>query len=376
MRARRATEQSRDHQLVAEQHDGDGERDRVRKREPDPEVELALRDQALHDVEAVGVEQVEERGREKVERAAEARIDVRERDRQQRQDQREDGHRDAPEQLGALGVAVGQREHLGRDRLARGRERARDRRLEHAPEALELDDAEVRAAGAALVAAAVLQHDVARSVGACLEPRDARHGRLVLRLVDRVQEDVADRPVEGVDALDEDDDLRPPELAEEARRDERELVARLELALELELPLLGPGRQEQRQGDDRDQERRREQHDRPQERRQRLSRGLPDDHLAVAVPARERQQHGQEDRDRQQDVEPGEGVEAQEREDAVGGHGAAGRLREQAQHQVGEQDGGQDQEKPDRCRRQFPGQRTAKDHDAGKSFDFFAVICR
>jgi hypothetical protein len=130
------------------------------------------------------------------------------------------------------------------------------------------------------------------------------------------------------------------------------------------------------QGDDRDEERRREQHDRPQQRGQRLPRGLPDDHLAVAVPAREREQHGQEDRDRQQDVEPGEGVEAQEREDAVGGHGAAGRLREQAQHQVGEQDGGQDQEKPDRCRRQFPGQRTAEDHDAGKSFDFFAVICR
>ena len=85
----------------------------------------------------------------------------------------------------------------------------------------------------------------------------------VLALVDRVQEDVADPSVERVDAVDVHDEADATELAEEARHDERELVARLELALVLDSPLLGPRRQEQRQRDDRDEERRGEPQDRP-----------------------------------------------------------------------------------------------------------------
>ena len=66
------------------------------------------------------------------------------------------------------------------------------------------------------------------------------------------------RAVERVDALDEDDQVGAAELAEEPGRQQRDLVARLELALVFELALLGPRRQEQRQHDDRDEERRRE----------------------------------------------------------------------------------------------------------------------
>ena len=171
-----------------------------------------------------------------------------ERDREQRQHQREDRHRDAPEQLGALacgrrrtssaavGIAlfdVGQRARLGG--------------LDAPSELVELDQAEVGRARLALVAAAVLEHHEAVAVGLLDEMPEARDGRRVLVVVDRMQEDVADAAVDGIDALDVDDDARAPELAEQAGRQDRELVARLELALVLDLALLGPRRQEQRQ---------------------------------------------------------------------------------------------------------------------------------
>jgi hypothetical protein len=244
------------------------------------------------------------------------------------------------------------------------------------PRPLELDDPEIGAAGRALVAPAVLEHDVARAVGSFLEARHARERRRVLLVVDRVQEDVADRAVERVDALEEHDEVRARELAEQPRRDERELVARLELALELDLAPLGPRRQEQRKRDDRDEERRREPQDRLQQRGQRLARRHPHDHLAVAVPARQREQHGQEQRDREQDVQVEQGVEAEQRQDSVGRDRAAGRAGEQAQHEIGEQDRRQDDEQPDRRGGQLAHERAAKDHDAGNRFDFFGIFCR
>ena len=54
-------------------------------------------------------------------------------------------------------------------------------------------------------------------------------------------------------------------------RDERDVVARLELALEFDLALFRPRRQEQRQRDDRDQKRRGKQQDRLQAGDQRLT---------------------------------------------------------------------------------------------------------
>ena len=79
LRSRAApAEQPGERQLVAEQQQHD---DRARSTcgsdEPGPEVELALRDHALHDVEAVAVEHVQERRGDQVERAAHPRIDVR-----------------------------------------------------------------------------------------------------------------------------------------------------------------------------------------------------------------------------------------------------------------------------------------------------------
>src|SRR5204863_2701139 len=100
------------------------------------------------------------------------------------------------------------------------------------------------------VAPAVLEHDVARAVGSLLEARHARERGRILGIVYGVQEDVADRAVERVDAVEEHDEMRTREFAEQPRRDERELVARLELALELDLATLGPRRQEQRKRDD------------------------------------------------------------------------------------------------------------------------------
>ena len=61
-------------------------------------------------------------------------------------------------------------------------------------------------------------------------------------------------PSKRVDAIDEHDQSRVPELLEQARREQRDFVARLELALVFKTALFGPRRQKQRQHDDGDQE--------------------------------------------------------------------------------------------------------------------------
>jgi hypothetical protein len=77
-----------------------------------------------------------------------------------------------------------------------------------------------------------------------------------------------------------------------------ELVARLELAFVFEPALLGPGRQEQRQREDRREERGAEPENRTQAGGEPYAGGEPDDHFAIPIPAHERQQHGDVDRDR------------------------------------------------------------------------------
>jgi hypothetical protein len=311
--------------LVAEQQHDDARGSEVRQREAHPEVELALRDHALHDVEAVAVEHVEERRGDEVERAAHSRVHVRERNAEQRQHHREDRHRHAPEQLGALEVAVEDHQRFGRNRLRRRRQRARFVRLDPPAELRELDRPEVGGTGLALVAPPILEHDEAVAVGHFLEGAGAGDGGDVVTVVDGMQENVANGAVERVDAFDEHDEIRAAELAEQPRRDQHELVARFELPLELEAPPLGPRRQEQRQRDDRDEERRREPEDRFQARGEALARREPDNHLAVPVPSRERHQHRQKQRDGQQYVEIKQRVKAQERPNSLGRHGAARR---------------------------------------------------
>src|SRR5207237_1282844 len=130
-----------------------------------------------------------------------------------------------------------------------------------------------------------------------------RDRRRVHFLVDRMQEDVAYRAVERIDRFDEDNQIGARELAEQARRNQHDFVARLELPFVFETAELGPWGQVQREHDDRDQERRRKQQDRAQTRRQRLSGGKPDYHLAVAVPTRKGEQNRQKQGHRQEDVE-------------------------------------------------------------------------
>ena len=141
----------------------------------------------------------------------------------------------------------------GRDRLGRGRQRPQLGGLDPAAEPLELDDPVVGGAGLALVAAAVGQHDeavaVGRSPAACPRGRPSSTSlpsstecRKTLRIV----------PSKVLMLSTKTTRFGAAELAEEPRREQRDLVARLELALVLELALLGPRRQEQRQHDDRE----------------------------------------------------------------------------------------------------------------------------
>ncbi len=149
------------------------------------------------------------------------------------------------------------------------------------PEPAELDDPVFGGAGLAFVAAAVVQHDEPVAVGGDLERARPRHRRRVLAVLDRMQEDVANGPVERIDAFDENDEIRPAKLAEEPRRQQRDFIARLELALVFELALFGPRGQKQRQHEDRDEKWRREPQDRAQAVGEADAGGEPDDHFAI-----------------------------------------------------------------------------------------------
>ena len=103
------------------------------------------------------VHEVEERRGDQIERPAHPRIDVGQRNAEQREHQRRDGHRQPPEQLRALHPAVEDEEHRRRDRLGGDRQRAQLGRLDAAPELSEFDDPVVGGAGLAFVAAAVVE---------------------------------------------------------------------------------------------------------------------------------------------------------------------------------------------------------------------------
>src|ERR1700730_9893814 len=102
-----------------------------------------------------------------------------------------------------------------------------------------------------------------------------------------------------MNAFDEYDQLCPLELLEQSGCQQRQLLARLELALVLEAALFRPRRQPEREQGDRNEEPAREPEDRLQPRRQALARGQPYDHLAVAIPPRQSEQYGQKKRDRE-----------------------------------------------------------------------------
>ena len=165
--------------------------------------------------------------------------------------------------------------------------------------------------------------------------------------------------------------IGPAKFAEQPRRQQRDLIARLELAFVFELALLGPRGKKQRQHEDRDEKRRREPEDRAQAVGEADAGGEPDDHLAVAVPAHERQQHGDEHRDRNKNVEIKQGVEPQQREQPVRGDRAARGQRQEAQHEIGEQDSEQDEEQADGRHRHLSHQTAPEDHDAGRILTFW-----
>ena len=137
-----------------------------------------------------------------------------------------------------------------RNRLGRDRQVAQLGRLDPAAELLEFDDPVFGRPRLAFVAPAVGQDDEAVAVGGFLEHALAGHRRHVLAFLDRVQEDVADVAVEGIDAVDVDDEVGPAKFAKKPRHDEGELVLRLQLALVFDPPLLRPGREKKRKYDD------------------------------------------------------------------------------------------------------------------------------
>ena len=99
-------------------------------------------------------------------------------------------------------------------RLERERQRANFGGFDAPAQLAELRDPEFGGARLTLVASAVLQHDEAVAVLGVLEPTRAGDGRHVLVALDGMKENVADRPVETVDALYENDQPRLTELLE------------------------------------------------------------------------------------------------------------------------------------------------------------------
>jgi hypothetical protein len=90
--------------------------------------------------------------------------------------------------------------------------------------------------------------------------------------------------------------------------------------------------------------------------------GEPDHHLRVAPAARQRQQHGDEHRQRQQHRQRAEREEADEGEYGVGRDLAARRVAEQADQARGQGDREEGHEHRARESRELPQQRAMKDH--------------
>ena len=104
----------------------------------------------------------------------------------------------------------------------------------------ELGAAEISGARVALVATSVFEHDKTVAVGFVFQPPGTRNRGGVLLAIDRMQKNIADRSIEGVDAFDEHDQFGPLKLLEQSRRQQRQFFARLKLAFVFEATLFRP----------------------------------------------------------------------------------------------------------------------------------------
>jgi hypothetical protein len=158
-------------------------------------------------------------------------------------------------------------------------------RLDSATELLELDDPVFGGARLAFVAPAVCQHDEAVAIGGFLERALASDGCHIVTFLDRVQEDVLNVAVEGIDAIDVDHEVGAAKFPEKAGHDESEFVFRFQLTFVLDASLLGPRREKKRKCDDGDDKGRGEPEDRPDDLGEPLAGGKPDDHLGTGSAA-------------------------------------------------------------------------------------------
>src|SRR4029450_7821648 len=109
----------------------------------------------------------------------------------------------------------------GRARLVRRGQRARLRGLDAPAELVEFDQPKIGRTRLALIAPAIFQHHEAVAIGLFDELPGGRDGGGILRIVDRMEEYVADAPVDGIDAFDIDDDAGALEFTKESGREDR-----------------------------------------------------------------------------------------------------------------------------------------------------------
>jgi hypothetical protein len=258
------------------------------------EAQFALLDAVLEQLGQVVIGEEDQQGHDQVGRAAGARIDEAERDRQQHQDHAGDRRRNAVQQFGVgEAVVLGGQDHRGRERLGRGvdadhRHRAADA---HAV-AFEFHRLEVGLARMAHVAPPVLEHQVLAALAVRLDHAFLGDHHRVAVFLDAVDEDVLHDAGTAGAALDEEHAVGRRGFAELARRHALEVFALFE-ALDVFGALhLGPGRGEEGQSGDQDHQRQAECEHRRDPARQRLAGGEPDHHFRVAVAARDGGDHG------------------------------------------------------------------------------------
>jgi hypothetical protein len=96
----------------------------------------------------------------------------------------------------------------------------------------------------------------------------------------------------------------------------------------------------------------------------RQARGEPHRHLAIAIASREREQHGDEDRDAEEHGKVAQDPEGDEAQHGLGQHVAARRLAEHEDQKPREDEGEQDAHHRDRDEAEFADEAALENHDA------------
>mmetsp|Transcript_5224 Transcript_5224/g.19524 ORF Transcript_5224/g.19524 Transcript_5224/m.19524 type:complete len:411 (-) Transcript_5224:321-1553(-) len=254
-------------------------------------------------------------------------------------------HAEAPGQF-ALVLGPGAAHQVqGRHRLGRQLAVARHGlAVGQHPVLLEPGEALVAGLELGFIALPVVQHEEA-VLAFNLQPSAGRGGHRFPVVLNPEDEHIAARRGVVLSALDEEDPAAIARGLELAGRHARQVAALLVLVQQFGTVAIAPGPDDELQHDDREQHRPGHPQHRLHEARQRDATGEPDGHLGLPIQAAERQDDGDEQRQREDGRKRRQGGIAHQQHDVLGRNIAAGGLADVADQHRSQHDGQDDHQR-------------------------------